>query len=51
MEKTFRTNQIPHPDAVGVPRRRFTLDSGVGLPARFEFLDSPFDLFHTLCVF
>ena len=51
MEKTIRTNQIPDPDAAGVPRRRFALGSGVGLPARFEFLDSPFDLSHTLCVF
>jgi hypothetical protein len=51
MEKSFRKNQIPDPDAAGVPRRRFALGSGVGLGARFELLESPFDLSHTLCVF
>ena len=49
-DSTTNTNQIPVPDAAGVPRRRFALRSGVGLAARFELFRNPFESSHKFCV-
>ena len=50
-EKKTDHNQLRAPDTAGVLRRRFALGSGVGLDARFEFPDNPFEFSHKLLVF
>ena len=46
--KHLNDQEICNSDVAGVPRRRFELDSGVGLASRFEPLGTPFDIIHVL---